>query len=324
MAKKLDEQVVVITGASSGIGRETAAYLAEKGAKVVVSARRDEALDDLVEEIKGKGGEATSVPADVSDFSEVMALAEAAVQTYGRIDTWVNNAGILLVSEFDNADLDEARRIFDVNFWGEYHGIKAVLPIMKEQGEGTIINVTSVTARRPLPLMSVYSASKAALNGLSEAVRSELKGTGIELCMVMPATIDTPLYEHARSKEGQAPKPAPPIYSPHTVATAIAQCAEHPKRVTYAGPAGQFFFLANLLMPDATDKLLGMVRRPAILTPKEEPPAGQDNLYKPMDDVPATPSGGWMTSRYKALEMAGRVVLGLGALFAVRKLVKRS
>src|SRR5215210_5351358 len=155
MAKPIDQQVVVITGASSGIGRETALHLAGKGAKVVVSARREDSLDELVEEIRSQGGEATSIPADVSIFSDVEALAQQAKSAYGRIDTWVNNAGVLLVAEFEHSDLEEARRIFDVNFWGEYHGIKAVLPIMKEQGSGTIINVTSATAKRPLPLMSV-------------------------------------------------------------------------------------------------------------------------------------------------------------------------
>ncbi|MDQ3928721.1 MAG: SDR family NAD(P)-dependent oxidoreductase, partial [Chloroflexota bacterium] len=164
MAKPLDQQVVVLTGASSGIGRETALRLAKRGAKVVVAARRDEALDDLVEEIRAEGGEATSVPTDVSVYSEVQDLARAAVEKYGRIDTWVNNAGVLIVGEFENIKLDDARKLFDINFWGELHGIKAVLPIMREQGGGTIINVTSVTAQRPLPLMSVYSASKSALN----------------------------------------------------------------------------------------------------------------------------------------------------------------
>src|SRR4051794_6939476 len=150
MAKPLDEQVVVITGASSGIGRATALRLASKGASVVISARREERLEDLVEEIRTWGGKAVSVPADVSDYSQVEALAAEAVTVFGRIDTWVNNAAVLLVSEFEKTDLKEARRVFDVNFWGEYHGCKAVLPVMKSQGGGTIINVTSATAKRPL------------------------------------------------------------------------------------------------------------------------------------------------------------------------------
>ncbi|MDQ6695303.1 MAG: SDR family oxidoreductase, partial [Chloroflexota bacterium] len=300
MARPLDNQVVVITGASSGIGRETAMRLAGRGAKVIVSARRDEALDDLVSEIKAAGGEATSVPVDVSKFEEVEALARLAAETYGRIDTWVNNAGVLIVGDFEETDLEEARRLFDVNFWGEVHGMKAVLPIMREQGEGTIINVTSMTARRPLPLMSVYSASKSAVNGLTEALRAEIKGSGIELCLVMPATIDTPLYANARSKEGVSPRAVPPIYPPSEVARAIEKAAESPTRDIYAGPAGMLFNLSNIIMPGLLDKALGKFTRPALLTDRPEPASGTDNLDSPRHDTPATTSGGWRTPQYKA------------------------
>ncbi|MEA2576072.1 MAG: hypothetical protein QOH93_3370 [Chloroflexia bacterium] len=322
MAKPLDQQVVVITGASSGIGRETAARLAKRGAKVVVAARRDEALDDLVEQIRGEGGEAVSVPTDVSVYSEVQALASAAVEQYGRIDTWVNNAGVLIVGEFEKIELDEARRLFDINFWGELHGIKAVLPIMREQGGGTIINVTSVTAQRPLPLMSVYSASKSALNGLSQAVRAELEGSGIELCILMPASIDTPLYQNALTTEGVMPKPAPPIYPPSEVAKAIEKTAESPKRDVYAGPAGVLFNLNNILAPALLDKLLGAVHRPVMLTdiPESE---RHNNLDTPLYDTPTTSSGGWRTPKYRAADKLARIGLGVVALVVVRRLTRK-
>ncbi|MDQ3928575.1 MAG: SDR family oxidoreductase [Chloroflexota bacterium] len=319
MARPLSEQAVVITGASSGIGRETALRLARRGAKVVVSARSDEALDELVEQIRSEGGEATSIPADVSIYHDVEALASGTVERYGRIDTWVNNAGVLIVGEFENTDLDEARRLFDINFWGELHGCKAVLPIMKAQGGGTIVNVTSVTARRPLPLMSVYSASKAALNGLSEGIRTELDGTGVELCIVMPATIDTPLFEHARSKEGVAPRPVPPIYPPSEVARAIERVAEKPQRQIFAGPAGMGFHVGNFLMPDVLDKALAKVGWTQ-LTSEPEPPRGNDNLDRGLG---GRPSGGWRGRRYKGIELASRIGLALAAFFLVRRLLRR-
>lgn len=322
MVRPLDEQVIVITGASSGIGRETASRLAQRGARVVVAARRDEALDDLVEQIRAEGGEAISVPTDVSVYSEVEALARAAVEQYGRVDTWVNNAGVLIVGEFEKIELDDARTLFDINFWGEVHGTKAVLPIMREQGGGTIINVTSVTAQRPLPLMSVYSASKAALNGFSQALRAELEGSGIELCMLMPASIDTPLYENALTTEGVLPKPAPPIYPPSEVAKAIEKTAESPKRDVYAGPAGVMFNLSNIFAPAFLDKVLGAVRRPAILSDKPEP-EWHHNLDKPLRDTPATSSGGWRTPQYKAFDKLARVGLGLLALVLVRRLTRK-
>lgn len=323
MAKPLDRQVIVLTGASSGIGRETALRLADKGAKVVVSARREEPLDDLVAQIKEQGGEATAVSADVANYSEVEALAREAVNTYGRIDTWVNNAGVYLVGEFETIELEEARRLFDINFWGELHGCKAVLPILKEQGEGTIINISSATARRPIPLTSVYSASKAAVTGLSEALRSELEGTNIELSIIFPASIDTPLFDRARSKEGVAPRPVPPVYPPSEVASAIEKAAVSPRRVIYAGPAGLGFAIGNSLMPGVLDKVLGRARHVLVLSDKPKPDRGDDNLYEPVDDAPMTPKGGWRTPGYKTAELAGKVGLGLIALVLVRKLARR-
>jgi short-subunit dehydrogenase len=323
MKKPISEQVVVITGASSGIGRETALHLAGKGAQVVLAARRDEALDDLVSQIKDAGGEATSVPADVSNYGEVEALVKAACDRYGRIDTWVNNAGVLLVGEFEKTSLEEARRIFDVNFWGELHGMKAVLPVMRQQGGGTIVNVTSMTAKRPLPLYPIYSASKAALNGLSEAVRSELRASNIDLSIVMPASIDTPLYQNSRSKEGKVPRPAPPIYPPKEVARAIELAATTGKRDIFAGPAGFFFWLTNAVLPGPLDKLLGDNIRRIGFTGERTRSRGEDNLNEPRRDLPATSDGGWRGQRYKAGELAGRVVLGIVALQFVRRLARR-
>jgi short-subunit dehydrogenase len=323
MTKPLNEQIVVITGASSGIGRETALELAEKGATVVVSARREEALDSLVDEISAQGGTALSIPVDVSLWEEVEALADSVKEKYGRIDTWVNNAGVLIVGEFEKTDLSEARRLFDVNFWGELHGMKAALAIMREQGYGTIINITSVTAKRAFPLMSVYSASKSALNGLIEGIRSEIKNDEIQVCAIMPATIDTPLYDHALTKEGLTPKAAPPIYPPSEVAKAIVECAVNPKRQMYAGKAGRFMSISNALMPGAIDKLMQKVGRVALLN-KEEPKSSSDenNLEQPTQETPST-TGGERGSRTAIVEAVPRIALGLLALFAVRKVFRR-
>jgi short-subunit dehydrogenase len=251
-------------------------------------------------------------------------MAELAKEQYGRIDTWVNNAGVLIVGEFEHTGLDEARKLFDINFWGELHGIKAVLPIMREQGYGTIINVTSVTAKRAFPLMSVYSASKAALNGLMEGLRAEVDNPEIHLCTIMPATIDTPLYDHARSKEGVTPKASPPIYPPSEVANAIAECAARPRREMFAGKMGAVLAAANGVMPGVIDKALRMVGRTALLKKDEPQPArGQDNLDRPMDEEPATTTGGQRGKRTTLLQVAPQVVLGVVALFVARKLIKQ-
>jgi short-subunit dehydrogenase len=323
MSKPLNEQVVVITGASSGIGRETALYLAGKGATVVAAARREDALDSLVSEIEALGGTAKVIPTDVSVWEEVDALATGAREAYGRIDTWVNNAGVLIVGEFEKTGLAEAHTLFDTNFWGELHGMKAALPIMRQQGYGTIINITSVMAKRAFPFMSIYSASKAALDKLTESLRTEIKEPGINVCVIMPATIDTPLYNNARSKEGVAAKAAPPIYPPSEVALAIAECAVNPKRQMYAGRAGRFAAISNALLPGVVDKVLQAVGRPALLKKDEPKPShGEDNLDRPSDDIPST-TGDERGLRTAIVEAVPRVALGLAALFALSKLVRR-
>jgi short-subunit dehydrogenase len=321
MAKPIGEQVVVITGASSGIGRETALRLASKGARVVVSARREEHLDDLVNEITSAGGQAVSVPADVSLYEDVRNLASAAVDEYGRIDTWVNNAGQYLVGEFEKTNLEEARRLFDTNFWGEVHGTKAALEVMRRQGEGTIINVTSVAGERALPLTSFYSASKSALNGLFEAIQSEITDENIKVSIVMPASIDTPLFAQARTKEGVQPQPYPPVYPPSEVASAIEKMAENPRSRIFAGPAGWFFAAGNAFIPGALNRFLRATR--SLVLSDKRPVDHKGNLYEPMPEVPPVETGGWRGKRYKAAEFAARAAAVLGAFFLVRRLVGR-
>jgi len=251
-------------------------------------------------------------------------LAQLAREQFGRIDTWVNNAGVLIVGEFEKTDLEEARRLFDVNFWGELHGTKAVLPIMREQGYGTLINITSVTAKRAFPLMSVYSASKGALNRLYEGIRTEIKEPTIHICTIMPATIDTPLYEHARSKEGVTPKGSPPFYAPSEVADVIAECAVRPRREMYAGRAGALMAASNAIMPGVIDKMASMLGRTALLK-KDEPQAahGEDNLDEPLGAETYTTTGGQRGRRTELVELAPRVMLGLLALFLIRRRVHR-
>ncbi|HST03259.1 MAG TPA: SDR family oxidoreductase [Chloroflexia bacterium] len=324
MIKPLHEQVVVITGASSGIGRETALLLAAKGAQVVAAARGEEALDTLIAEITDNGGEATAFPTDVSKWSEVSALATFARERYGRIDTWVNNAGVLIVGEFEKTSIKEARALFDTNFWGELYGMKAALPVMRAQGYGTIINVTSVTAKRAFPLMSIYSASKAALNRLHEGVLTEIKTPDIHICTIMPATIDTPLYDHARTKEGLTPKGAPPLYPPSEVANAIAECAVRPRREMYAGRAGALMAISNEIMPGVLDKLLAATGRTALLK-KDAPKTSRDadNLDAPLGPETDATTGGQRGRRTELVELVPRILLGVVALFAARRLVRR-
>src|SRR5437868_295698 len=259
MPQEIHDQIVVITGASSGIGRTTARMFVERGARVVVGSRNAEALNSLVKQITEGGGIAYAQPTDVTDRAQVERLAEMALNYFGRIDTWVNNAGVSMYATFDKMTDAEIRRIMDVNFMGTVHGIQAALPIMRTHGGGTIINVASVAGKRAIPLQSVYSASKYAVVGLGEALRAELidEPAEIHVCTVCPPSIDTPFFDHAATKEGYAAKPLPPVYEPETVAKAIIDCATEPAREVVIGMVGKAFAMMNTVAPAATDWFMG-------------------------------------------------------------------
>ncbi|MBD0265234.1 MAG: SDR family NAD(P)-dependent oxidoreductase, partial [Tolypothrix sp. Co-bin9] len=212
--KPINQQVVVVVGASSGIGRNAALQFASRGAKVVVAARSQPGLESLVEEIRGLGGEATAVVADVAVFEQVKAIADKAVEQYGRLDTWVHNAAVEIYAAFEVTTPEEFKRLIDVNLMGQVHGAMVALPHLKREGRGALIHVTSVEAKRSLPLQTAYAASKHAVNGFLEALRVELmhEKLAISVTEIMPAGINTPLFNKARTKLGVKPMPTPPIY----------------------------------------------------------------------------------------------------------------
>src|SRR3954447_1983178 len=175
MGKPLNQQVVVISGAGSGIGRATARRFAQKGARVVVGGRSVDGVNAILGEIKAAGGQGVGMQVDVAHREQVGALAKLAMDTYGRIDTWVNNAGVSIYARFETISEEEARRLFDVNFMGTVYGIWTAIPLLRAGGGGTIINLASVVGKRALPLQNFYSASKFAIIGLTESLRVELK-----------------------------------------------------------------------------------------------------------------------------------------------------
>ena len=284
MAKKVEEQVVVITGASSGIGRETARRLAERGAKVVLAARNQEALEEVRREIEQMGGEAHVVVTDVSDFSQVAALGQAAIARYGRIDTWVNNAAVSVYATVRDTRVEEMERTIQVNLLGQMYGTKVALEQMIFQGGGTIINVGSVEGRRALPLQSAYAASKHGIKGFTEALRMELiqEKIPVDVVLVMPASMNTPLFTHARSKLDRKPMPVPPIYEPKLVADAIVRLAEHPQRSVVVGGAGKLLTLTDRLSPALGDWLMVKTGMGDKLQKSDMPDDGEDNLFSPM------------------------------------------
>src|SRR4051812_3450083 len=219
---KLDEQVVVITGASQGIGRETALLLARRGASVVAAARNEEALGTLAAEVSGAGGRIEPVVADVSDYASVERIADRAIEVFGRIDTWVNNAAVSMYATVEELQPDELERIVRVNLLGQMFGSKVAAARMRGAGRGTIINVGSALSERAIPLQSAYVATKHGIAGFSEALRLELEGSrsGIDVVLILPSSINTPLFNFARSRLGVMPTPVPPVYEPSVVAEA--------------------------------------------------------------------------------------------------------
>lgn len=297
MAKPLNEQVVVITGASSGIGRAAALRFGKAGAKVVLAARNVVGLQTAADEIRAAGGEALVVPTDVGEWEQVQRLAEHAVTAYGRIDTWVNDAAVGVYATADDTTVDEVSQVMQTNFMGVVHGVKAVLPIMKAQQYGTIINMGSGESYRTLPLNAAYAASKHAIKAYTDALRMELdyEQSGIAVTLIMPAGINTPFFQHAVSRLGVLPRPAPPVYAPELVAEAIAAAAAQPQRDIYVGGASLLFSLMERISPKLTDKLMtagGVLFR---AQKSEQPDDGQDTLFSTI------PEPGQVTGSYAHL-----------------------
>ncbi len=287
MPRPLSEQVVVIVGASSGIGRASAQAFARDGARVVCAARGVDALTSLVGEITSAGGTAVSVPTDVADPAAVRQLAAAAEEQYGRIDTWVNAAAVGVWGRVEDITDEEFDRVMRVNFLGHVHGIHAALPALRRSGGGVIIGISSVEGIRSVPLHAPYSASKWALRALYDSLRVELaqEGEPVAVTTILPASIDTPFFEHARSKLGAMPKPPPPVYAPEIVADAIVHAAEHPRREIPVGGAAVAFALGQRLSPALTDAVLSIRRLGIGAQTSDRPDDGRDNLDAPIADT---------------------------------------
>lgn len=286
--KRLRDQVIVITGASSGIGLATARMAAARGARVVMTSRNERDLRVAVEEIDVRGGRATHVVADVAVPEDMDRVAEAAIREFGGFDTWVNNAGISIYGRLVDVPMDDKRRLFDTNFWGVVHGCRTAVRQFADRG-GTIINIGSVVSDRAIPLQGMYSASKHAVLGYTDALRMELEHDRlpISVTLVKPTSINTPFVEHARNYMPEAPTFPPPVYAPEVVARAILRCAERPIREVTVGAGGGIIAAMSRVAPRATDALM---ERTLFDQQKDKTGSVQslDSLYRPTRDGLAT------------------------------------
>ena len=280
--KPVREQVLVITGASSGIGLVTARTAARRGACVVLAARNERDLTRAVDEIRAEGGRAIYVVADVADPRQVESIAEAALREFGRIDSWVNNAAVSMYGRIMDLSLEDMRRQFDVNYWGQVHGARSAVPHLKKQG-GALINVASALADRAIPLQGNYCAAKHAIKAFTDSLRMELEAESapISVTLVKPGSIDTPFFEKARTLFDVEPQPVPPVFAPEVVADAILHCAEHPVRDIVVSGMAKVISLASLA-PRLADRYMERTTFDSQLTDIPVAADRQDNLYEPV------------------------------------------
>ena len=284
--KAINDQVVVITGASSGIGLATTRLLAARGASLVLVSRNRAELERLASECQREGARAIAAPADVGSFEQLEEVALLAVRTFGGIDTWINNAGVAIFGTCEQVPLADHRRLFDTNYWGVVHGSIIAARYLRQRG-GKIINTGSVLSERAMMLQGPYSASKHAVKGFTDALRMELEEAKapVSVTLIKPSAIDTPYMEHARNYlPSEGTRNPPPSYAPQLVAKAIAYACEHHRREIVIGFGGWIVAALGIVAPRATDYVMELVGRVTQETSDPGRPLRRDNLYQSRED----------------------------------------
>jgi NAD(P)-dependent dehydrogenase (short-subunit alcohol dehydrogenase family) len=285
--KPIDEQVIVVTGASSGVGRAIARAAGERGAKVVVAARGAEGLNAAVAEIERAGSEALAVQGDLAGQEQNEEVIRRALERFGRIDTFVANAIVTVYAEVEQLEPDELRRVIDLNFFGVAYGYWAALPALKES-RGTFLHVSSALAYRGIPLQAAYCSSKAAARTFLESARVELQkhGHDVAVSLVLPGAINTPQFDRDRQKLGKQPQPVPPIYQPEPYAQAVLHCAEKPIRELPVSWGAQKLLWGQKLSPRAGDWMLRRIGWTKQHTGEDKPVDSPDNLFETLPGDP--------------------------------------
>ncbi|ACU57651.1 SDR family oxidoreductase [Chitinophaga pinensis] len=307
MRNQIANKVVVITGASSGAGRATAFELAEEKAFLVLASRNEQVLEELAEECRKIGCEVLVAPTDVTDNTAMHRLAVKAFEWKGRIDVWVNNAGVLAAGTFEEMPWEAHQKVINTNLLGYMSGAHAVLPYFKRQGEGILINNISIGAYVSVPYGGAYTASKFALRGFFESLKGELTGwSGIHIVDLFPAFLDTPGIQHAGNYTGKVLKPSPPVYDPRIVAHSVKSSILYPKSTRYPGGASLLFKIGHSLAPEWMSKMTGLLMKGyfKVADPAEKT---DGNLFQSVDFSMSTNGN----SRPR-LTPHGRRMLGLG------------
>lgn len=285
--KRLDRQVLVVTGATSGNGLAIVEQAVRRGAAVMAVARNAAALDVLQARLTATGARITTCVADVSDMAAVERVAAAAIAAFGGFDSWINNAGVGTYGTLEQVPLDDHARVFAVNYFGVLHGSLVAARHLRGRG-GAIVNVGSILGDRAIVQQGPYCATKHAVQALTDTLRMELErdGAGISVTLVKPGAIDTPFPEHARNFMDRPPRLPPPLYAPEIVADAVLFACAHPRRTLYAGGGGLLSSLLAQTAPRLTDRIMELVGKRLQQKPDDPgDPARRDNLHAPREDA---------------------------------------
>lgn len=345
--KPISNQVVVLLGATSGIGLQTAKMMAAKGAQVVIVGRNQDGLNDATEKITRHLNETSrmvmtepivALEADVTQFEQVKSVADQVVQRFGRIDTWVNVAAVAEWALFEDTSPDEFHRIIEVNLLGQAYGAMAALPYLKQQQGGALIFIASVAGRMPIPYQSAYNASKHGVMGLVDTLRLELKHSDVPVSVtaILPASINTPLFDKARTKIGVEPYPIPPIYDVKMVAKAIIYAAQHPVRELIVGDSGYMMTFMRRLAPTLSVNAMGASGFRAQRSDEPKSAQAPDNLYHHINGFEESQGDyttetkrfsplTWLSTHPKArMALYGGLLAGVGAYVGYRVITQRN
>lgn len=295
MPRPIKNSVIVITGASTGIGRATAMEFAKQGATLLLAARNEAPLQEVAQECQRVGGTAVAMPTDMTNESAVQALAQRAIASFGRLDVWVNNAAVSVFGRFEEIPMSAFHRVIETNLFGYIHGARAALPYFREQGSGNLINVSSVVGLTGQPYTIPYTISKYAIRGLSDSLRMELSldnADDIHVCTVLPGSIDTPIFQHAANYSGRQTKAMSPVNPAKDVAEAIAGLVERPQREIVVGQAVNLMVLQKTLAPDLFEPMFAKQVDQDHFQDHQPAPQTEGNLFEPTHDYTGV-SGNW-------------------------------
>lgn len=323
MNREPGPQVVVVTGASSGIGRGVALAFAARGANVVLAARSAQNLATVARDCQELGGRTLVVPTDVSDEAAVQALAHQAIKEFGRVDAWINGAAVWSYGRFEDTPGPVFHQIVETTLFGQVYAARAVLPQFRSQGCGVLVNIASLYGLLSSPYVSPYVAAKWGLIGFSEVLRQELRDApGISVCTILPGAVDTPIYRHAANYVGQQIRPLPPVTAPERVVAAVVRSVDHPQSRIIVGRAHHLGYWAHQLVPRLYDRLVGpVVDQFALLDIPVLPHDGNvltpDPLIDSVDD-------GWRKRDHRRAGKSLAVAAGVTAVGLVAARAKRN